>query len=46
MMFTQSVTIYVSQDIDRESFLVKKEELLSRKKALQETIEQNERGVS
>ncbi len=40
------VTIYVSQDIDRESFLAKKEELLSRKKALQESIEQNEKGVS
>jgi site-specific DNA recombinase len=40
------VTIYVSQDIDRESFLAKKEELLSRKKALQESIEQTEKGVS
>ncbi len=40
------VTIYVNQEIDRESFLTKKEELLSRKKALQESIEQNESGVS
>jgi hypothetical protein len=40
------VTIYVSQDIDRETFLAKKEELLSKKKALQEAIEQAESGVS
>jgi hypothetical protein len=40
------VTIYVSQDIDRKSFLAKREELLSRKKAFQESIEQNEKGVS
>ena len=40
------VTIYVNQEIDRESFLTKKKELLSRKKAVQESIEKNERGVS
>ena len=36
------LTIYVSQDIDRESFLQQKEALLSKKKALQEAIEKNE----
>jgi hypothetical protein len=36
----------VSKDIERETFLAKKEELLSKKKALQEAIEQIESGVS
>ncbi len=39
-------SIYVSQDIDRETFLAQKEELLSKKKALQEVIERSEQGVS
>jgi site-specific DNA recombinase len=38
------VSIYVSQDIDRDTFLVQKEELLSRKKQFQERIKANENG--
>ncbi len=37
-------SLYVAQDVDRESFLAQKEELLSKKKALKEALEQNERG--
>jgi site-specific DNA recombinase len=40
------LSIYVSQDIDRDSFLKQKEELLSKKKLLEEAFEQDERGVS
>ena len=36
----------VAQDIDRDLFLQQKEELLAKKKALQEALEQNERGGS
>jgi site-specific DNA recombinase len=36
------VSIYVSEDIDRESFLKQKEELLSKKKALQELVRMHE----
>ncbi|MDE3068233.1 MAG: zinc ribbon domain-containing protein [Verrucomicrobiota bacterium] len=38
------VSIYVSQDIDRDTFLAQKEELLSRKKQCQERIKKNENG--
>jgi hypothetical protein len=36
------VSIYVSQDIDRDSFVAQKEELLAKKKQLQEGIKKNE----
>ena len=39
-------SIYVSQDIDRETFIAQQEELLSKKKALQEAIDRSEEGVS
>jgi site-specific DNA recombinase len=39
-------SLYVSQDIERDLFLRQKEELLSKKKVLQEATEQNERGLS
>jgi site-specific DNA recombinase len=38
------VSIYVSQDIDRETFLAQKETLLAKKKRLQESIKKNENG--
>ena len=38
------VSIYVNQDIDRDTFLSQKEELLSQKKRLQESIKKNEDG--
>jgi site-specific DNA recombinase len=38
------VSIYVSQDIDRDTFLSQKEELLAKKKRLQEVIRKNENG--
>ena len=38
------VAIYVSQDIDRDTFLAQKEELLSQKKQFQERIKKNENG--
>jgi site-specific DNA recombinase len=38
------VSIYVSQDIDRDTFLAQKETLLAKKKLLQESIKKNENG--
>ena len=38
------VSIYVNQDIDRDTFLSQKDELLSKKKQLQERIKNNENG--
>jgi site-specific DNA recombinase len=38
------LSIYVSQDIDRETFLAQKEALLAKKKTLQEKIRKNENG--
>jgi hypothetical protein len=38
------VSIYVSQDIDRDTFLAQKETLLDKKKRLQESIKKNENG--
>ena len=39
-------SLYVAQEIDRDSFLAQKEELLSKKKTAQEAFEQNERRLS
>src|ERR1043166_8779045 len=39
-------SIYVSQDIDRETFLAQKDELLSKKKVLEESLDRNEREIS
>jgi site-specific DNA recombinase len=38
------VSIYVSQDIDRDAFIAQKETLLAKKKQLQENIKKNENG--
>jgi len=40
------LSIYISQDIDRESFLEQKAVLIIRKKALQEAIDADETGTS
>jgi hypothetical protein len=39
-------SLYVAQEIDRDLFLSQKEEILPKKKALQEALERNERGLS
>ena len=40
------LSIYMTKDIDRETFLSQKEALLTRKKSLQDSIEQQEKEMS